>query len=216
MRQVRILIVDDHPIVRRGLKALLEAEPGLEVVGEASTAHEAVMLSGELLPDVVLMDLRLGSGDGIKATSELVRRYPSVRVLIVSSFGDEDTIAQAMKAGAVGYILKDADPEDILRAIHLAQSGYSLMHPKVAGRMFHGGDSRPGAMEPLEALTPREREVLSLMAEGLSNREIAMRLYLSEKTVKTHVSSIFSKLQVKDRSQAILLALRRREDNGWS
>lgn len=216
MRQLRVLIVDDHPIVRKGLKALLQTEAAIEVVGEAATAQEAVLLAGELLPDVVLMDIRLGAGDGIKATSELVRRYPTVKVLMISSFGDEDTIAHAMRAGASGYVLKDADAEEILRAIYMAGSGYSLLHPRIAGRILQGPSSGSTETDTLGVLTPREREVLKLMAQGLSNREIAQRLFLSEKTVKTHVSNIFFKLQVKDRSQAILYALRRESGGSWS
>ncbi len=216
MRPLRILIVDDHPVVRKGLRALIEGETALQVVGEASTAQEAVLLAGELLPDVVLMDLRLGVGDGIRATSDLVRRYPSMRVLMISSFGDEESIVRAMKAGASGYLLKDADSEEILRAIYLAGSGYSLLHPRVVDRILPGAGSQPEGSDTLRSLTPREREVLDLMADGLSNREIAERLFLSEKTVKTHISNIFSKLQVRDRSQAILYALRHRAERGWT
>ncbi len=215
MRRVRVLIVDDHPIVRRGLRSLLDGEEDIEVVGEAGSAQEAVLLSGELLPDVVLMDLRLGTGDGVKATAEVVRRYPSVKVLVISSFGEEDTIAAAMKAGASGYVLKDAEGEEILRAVYMTGLGYSLLHPRVADRLLagRGHDREP---YPLEMLTPREREILQLMVDGLSNREIAQKLFLSEKTVKTHVSNIFAKLQVRDRSQAILLVLKGRTAEGWS
>ncbi len=213
MDPLRVLVADDHPLFRSGLRALLAAVPETAVVGEATTGEEAVALTAELLPDVVVMDLQMPGVSGIEATRRVLDRSPDVGILVVTMFEDDHSVFAAMRAGARGYVLKDAEEEDILHAIRAVGRGEAIFSPAVARRVIdffsgarsvEGGRALPARAFP--ELTDREREVLDLIAQGLRNPEIASRLYLSPKTVRNHVSSIFAKLQVADRSQAIVRA----------
>jgi NarL family two-component system response regulator LiaR len=209
---IRLLLVDDHPLVRRGLQAVLAREPDFEIVGEAEDGDAAVALATDLLPDLVLMDLRLGRVDGIAATAAIRAAAPSVRVLVVSSYEEDEQIFAAIRAGASGYLLKDAPPEKLVMAIRAVAEGYALMSPVVARKVM-GEFGRPAppdrsATAALASLTEREREILTLLGQGRTNREIADELVLAEKTVKTHITNIFSKLHVRERTQAALLAVR--------
>ena len=207
MDQIRVLIADDHPVFRFGLRALLQAEPGIQVVGEATSGAEAIELAGRLAPDVVLMDLNMPEINGIEATRRIVREHPQIGVLVITMF-DDDSIFTAMQAGARGYLLKGAEGEDTVRAIRSVASGEAIFSPSVAQRLI-GYFAAPRPSTPAQAfpeLTERERDVLGLIAKGLSNPAIAERLVLSPKTVRNLVSSIFGKLQVADRAEAIIRA----------
>ena len=212
MSPLRILIADDHPLFRSGLRALLGAVPDTTVAGEATTGEEAVALAAELQPDAVVMDLQMPGVSGIDATRRILDTSPHLGILVVTMFEDDYSVFAAMRAGARGYVLKDADEEDILHAIRAVGKGEAIFSPVVARRVidfFTGTRSEFEHAVPVRAfpeLTDREREVLDLIAQGLSNPEIASRLYLSPKTVRNHVSSIFAKLQVADRAQAIVRA----------
>jgi DNA-binding NarL/FixJ family response regulator len=204
---VRILVADDHPLFRKGVRALLSAQPDLEVVGEATTGSQAVALTEGLQPDVVLMDLQMPDGSGIDATREIARVSPNVRVLVVTLLDDDDSVFAALRAGARGYVLKDADEADIVRAIRAVAEGEAIFTPAVATRVLHYFASlHPLSPLALPVLTEREREILGLIAGGHPNPWIARQLGLSPKTVGNHVSNIFSKLQVADRAEAIIRA----------
>jgi DNA-binding NarL/FixJ family response regulator len=213
MNKIRVLIVDDHHIVREGLRSLLETEPNIEVLGEAKDGEEAVNLTVDLNPDVVLMDIRMPVMNGIEATGEIKTRVPTSRVIILSSFDQEEEVFEAIRCGASGYVLKDVIPDQLVRAINTVADGYSLMSPQIARKLQNEfqriARPRAGNGEEDTPLTPRESEVLALIAQGYNNREIANSLSISEKTVKTHVSNIFDKLQITARSQAVLYAARR-------
>ncbi len=204
---VRVAVVDDHAIVRAGLIKLLDAEPGLEVAGEASDGLEAVELVQETRPDVVLMDVRMPRLDGIEATRLVIEASPATRVLVLTTFGLEEYVFAALQAGASGFLLKDAVPDHLLAAIRLVATGDSLLTPSLSRRLVET-NARPaiGAGSRLDELTPREREVFQLLARGLSNAEIAAELVVSDATAKTHVASILTKLGVRDRIQAVILA----------
>ena len=213
MDPVRVLIADDHPLFRSGLRALLGAVPDMAVAGEATTGEEAVALATELQPDVVLMDLQMPGISGIEATRRVLDQSPRIGVLVVTMFEDDYSVFAAMRTGAKGYMLKDADEEDMLHAIRAVGKGETIFSPAVARRVidFFTGVRRSEAERAVPArafpeLTSREREVLDLIAQGLSNPEIVARLYLSPKTVRNHISNIFAKLQVADRAQAIVRA----------
>ncbi len=204
---IRVLIADDHPVFRGGLVALLGRMESVEVVGEASTGREAVRAASELAPDVVVMDIQMPELNGIEATREIVKSLPQVAILILTMFEDDDSVFAAMRAGARGYSLKGADHVEILRAIEALADGEAIFGPGVAKqvmRFFAGAASL--SPQPFPDLTEREREVLELVARGLSNPEITRRLVVSPKTVRNHVSNIFFKLQVADRAQAIVRA----------
>ncbi len=205
---IRILVAEDHPLFRKGVVALLESVSDFEVVGEAKTGEEAVELAGELSPDVILMDIKMPGMGGIEATRELSRQIPSVRVLVVTLFEDDESVFMALKAGARGYVLKDADEEEMIRAIRAVGHGETIFSPAVAERVLAFlAAPRPAAhKEAFPTLTDREREILGLIAEGRNNSEIARRLFLSPKTVGNYVSNIFTKLQVADRAEAIIRA----------
>ena len=212
MSQLRVLIADDHPLFRSGLRALLGAVPDTTVAGEATTGKEAIALAAELQPDVTVMDLQMPGTSGIDATRRILQTSPHLGILVVTMFEDDYSVFAAMRAGAKGYVLKDADEEDILHAIRAVGRGEAIFSPAVARRVidFFTG-ARPETERPVPArafpeLTAREREVLDLIAQGLSNPEIATRLYLSPKTVRNHISNIFAKLQVAYRAQAIVRA----------
>lgn len=206
MNSIRILIAEDHPMFRFGIRALLSAEPGMEVVGEATNGQEAVSLAASLKPDLILMDINLPELNGIEATRQILKQNQELNILIVTMFED-DTIFAALQAGARGYILKGAEGEETLRAIHAAANGESIFSPAVAKRLaqFFAQSSTPGR-QPFPELTDRERDILKLIAQGLTNNAIAERLSLSPKTVRNQVSIILSKLQVTDRAEAIVKA----------
>jgi len=208
MEPLRVLVADDHPMFRHGMVALLEAAPELTVVGEAATGDEAVNLATELQPDVILMDIRMPGVNGIEATRRIVYTSPHIRILIVTMSDDDASIFTAMRAGARGYVQKDAQKADMLRAIRAVGSGEAIFSPGIASRLMDFfAEPRPAAPAlAFPELTDREREVLELIAEGYSNTEIAARLVLGANTVRNYVSNIFGKLQVADRAQAIVRA----------
>ena len=203
---LRVLIADDHPIFRDGMRALLDSVPDTEVVGEAATGDEAIAMTAELQPDVVLMDLQMPGIGGIEATRQILHASPHVRVLVVTMFEDDYSIFTAMRAGARGYVVKGAKPEDMLRAVRSVGSGDAIFSPAIAVRLidFFSAPKPSVPQQTFPELSEREREILDLIAQGASNSEIAERLVLSPKTVRNHVSNIFSKLQVADRAHAII------------
>jgi len=207
--RIRVLIADDHPVVRKGLHALLATESDIEVVGEAADGREVIAKAGQLQPDVILMDLVMPEVDGIEAIRRITPRQPETRILVLTSFAADDKIFPAIKAGALGYLLKDSSPEDLVQAIRQVHRGESSLHPAIARKLLQEL-SRPAERPPTpEPLTEREVEVLQEVARGRSNQEIADRLVISEATVRTHVSNILSKLHLASRTQAALYALRR-------
>jgi DNA-binding NarL/FixJ family response regulator len=206
-RPLRLLIVEDHPLFRKGLEALMRAEPGIEVIGQAMDEAGGVELASSLRPDVVLMDLQLRAGNGISAIRAIVADDPDIRVLVVTLFEDDESLFAALRAGARGYVLKDADEEEILRAVRSVAGGEAIFSPAVAARLLAFFSVVPRATpEAFPALTDREREILDRMAKGHDNGRIAHDLSLSTKTVANYVSTIFSKLQVADRIHAVLTA----------
>jgi DNA-binding NarL/FixJ family response regulator len=205
MDTLRILIADDHPLVRKGLRSVLGAVPEFEVVGEAATGREAAERAAALQPDVVLMDLQMPGGSGIEATREVVRTSPQIRVLVVTLFEDDESMFTALRAGARGYVLKDAHEEDVVAAVRAVGRGEAIFSPSVANRLL-SYFAAPRPPEVFPTLTDREREVLKLIARGVSNAVIAKQLGLSPKTVGNYVSNIFGKLQVADRAEAIVRA----------
>ncbi len=207
---IRVLIVDDHTVVREGLRTFLELQDGIAVVGEASDGEQAVQRAAELAPDVILMDLVMPRLDGIGAMRALRDRSPSSQVIVLTSFLDDDRLMPALQAGASGYLLKDVEPAELARAVRGACAGEALIDPTVAARLLGNlsAPSRPRD-DGLEQLTRREHEVLHLIARGYSNKRIALELGVAEKTVKTHVGHLLAKLGVADRTQAALLAVRR-------
>jgi NarL family two-component system response regulator LiaR len=203
-----VLIVDDHAVVRRGLRTFLELQDEIEVVGEAEDGDEAVAAVEQLGPDVVLMDLVMPRVDGIEAIRQVRERRPATRVIALTSFIDDDKLFPAVRAGAAGYLLKDVQPQDLVAAIRTVHGGESLLHPAAAARLMAEVASDDGRAAPAALLTRREREVLVLIARGLPNKVIARDLGVSEKTVKTHVSNLLGKLGLTDRTQAALYAVR--------
>jgi len=207
MQKIRVLIVDDHPVFRFGLHSLLISLPDIEVVGEVTNGEDAISQTEELQPDIILMDINMPGLNGIEATRTIMQNHPQIGILMITMI-DDDTVFQAMQAGARGYLLKGADPEETVRAIRAVASGEAIFSPKVAERLinYFGQTNSTSSIEIFPQLTKREREILELLAQGLTNSAIAERLVLSPKTVRNHVSNIFSKLQVNDRSQAIIQA----------
>ena len=200
-----MLVVDDHEVVREGLRAFLELQDGIEVAGEATDGEEAIAVAERLDPDVVLMDLVMPKLDGLAAMRELRERVPRARVIVLTSFLDDDKLLPALRAGAAGYLLKNAPPPELARAVRAAHAGEALLDPVVAARLV---ETLAGDGDPLDRLTPREREVLELIGRGFPNKRIARRLEVSEKTVKTHVGHVLAKLGVTDRTQAAVVAVR--------
>jgi DNA-binding NarL/FixJ family response regulator len=224
--KIKILLVDDHAVVLRGLQFFLATQPDFEIVGEARNGKEAIEKVAETQPDVILMDLRMPVMNGIEVTSYLKIHYPQIKVLVLTSFSDQDHVLPALQAGAVGYLLKEMNPDQIVDAIRGSFSGNIQLHPEVTQKLMAQVNS-PASSVPaaapanasatppsdststqLEAITKREKEVLILIAQGLSNKEIASVLHIAEKTVKTHVSSILGKLNLADRTQAALFAVK--------
>jgi NarL family two-component system response regulator LiaR len=208
MTTIRVMIADDHAIVRKGIRALLSEAEGFEVVGEAGDGQQAVRMAEETRPDVILMDLLMPLMDGIEATRQITRRHPEARVLVLTSFAADNKVFPAIKAGAVGYLLKDSSPDELVRAIRQVQRGEPSLHPAIARKLLQEV-AHPAALEPApEALTAREMAVLRLVAQGLSNQEIADKIAVSEPTVRAHVSRILGKLHLASRTQAALYAVR--------
>ena len=203
----RVLVADDHALFRYGVKAMLASEDGFEVAGEAATGEEAVAKAAELAPDVVLMDIQMPGINGIEATRRIVRDNPDVGVVVVTMFEENDSVFAAMRAGARGYVLKGADADEVIKVVGAVAGGEAHFGPEIARRLMGFFSApKPAPAEAFPELTAREREVLDLMAQGLGNTEIAPRLYVSEKTVRNHVSNVFLKLGVADRAQAIVRA----------
>ena len=200
-----MLVVDDHAVVREGLRSFLDLQDGIDVVGEAADGVEAVERATELRPDVILIDLVMPRLDGLGAMRELRERVPEARAVVLTSFLDDERLLPVLRAGAAGYLLKNAPPAEVARAVRAAHAGEALLDPVVAARVV---ETLARDDEPVDRLTPREREVLVLIARGLPNKLIARELTLSEKTVKTHVGHVLAKLGVTDRTQAALLAVR--------
>jgi DNA-binding NarL/FixJ family response regulator len=208
MDKLRLLLADDHPLFRKGLRGLLATVPEVEVVGEAASGPEAVRLAAELRPDLVLMDLQMPEGGGLEAIRAIVAANPEARLLVITLFADDDSVFAALRAGARGYVLKDADEDEIVRALRAVAHGEAIFSPAIAARVMRYFASPPAAVprEAFPTLTDREREILNAIAQGHNNLAIAQSLSLSQKTVSNYVSSIFSKLQVADRAQAIVRA----------
>jgi DNA-binding NarL/FixJ family response regulator len=197
---IRVMVVDDHPLVRSGLMQLLSAEEGIEVVAGVTGGREAVEMVVEAAPDLVLMDVSMAGMDGIAATREILKRRPSTRIVMLTSYAEQETVMAALDAGATGYLLKDAEPEELVRAVRAAARGESPLAPRAARAVL----ASRGAKAPEGYVTPREGEVLDLVGEGLANKQIAQRLGISEKTVKAHLTSIFQRIGVLSRTEAAI------------
>ena len=209
LAMIRVLLVDDQSLIRQGLRALLELEPDLQVLGEAEHGQTAIALVETLQPDVVLMDIRMPVMDGVAATREIVERFAGTKVLVLTTFDDDEYVAQAMRYGAMGYLLKDTPSEELAAAIRSVHKGYTQLGPglveKIMARVPPAAPVPPASPPPSwNDLTPREQEVLKLIAKGASNREIAQFLYISEGTVKNHVTNILNRLNLRDRTQAAI------------
>jgi len=208
---VRVLLVDDHALVRNGLRAVLDTTDDCEVVGEAATGEDAVELAAVLLPDVVVMDLSMPGAGGVAATRALRARVPAARVLVLTTFADDERVRAALVAGATGYLLKDADPDDVVRGVRATARDEAPIDPRVAHGLLPADPAPAAAHDPSPAMPPRERDVLVRLARGLSNRQIATELGITERTVKVHVGSVFRRIGVADRTSAALWA----RDHGW-
>ena len=206
MSPVRVLIADDHPLFRDGMHGLLESVADTEVVGEAASGEEAVVLAKELEPDVILMDLKMPGKNGIEATREILDKNPDIGILVVTMLEDDDSVFAAMRAGALGYLLKGAAQDEVLRAIRDVANGEAIFGPGIARRVMGFFSKEQAPPQAFPELTEREEEILTLIARGRSNQEISTELFLSLKTVQNHVSNIFRKLQVADRTQAAIRA----------
>jgi two-component system, NarL family, response regulator LiaR len=204
---IRVLVVDDHAVVREGLRTFLSLQDGIEVVGEACDGREAIAAAQRLRPDVVLMDLVMPRVDGVQAMRELRDHVPRARVIVLTSFLEDDRLLPAIRAGAAGYLLKNVEPSELARAVRTADAGEALIDPAVAARLV---DALASDHRPEQPLTAREQDVLDLLARGYANKRIARELGIAEKTVKTHVSHVLAKLGVSDRTQAALYATRNR------
>ncbi|MDJ0597345.1 MAG: response regulator transcription factor [Crocosphaera sp.] len=204
---IRILLVDDEKLIRRGLKALLTLETTLDIVGEANDGKTAIYQAETLQPDVILMDVRMPEMNGVIATKEICQRFPQIKVLILTTFDTDEYVTQALRHGAAGYLLKDTPSEELAQAIQAVHKGYTQLGPGIGQKVSQQLIISTAKPPPeLEQLTPREKEILQLIAKGSNNREIAQELYISEKTVKNHVTNILNRLNVRDRTQAAILA----------
>jgi DNA-binding NarL/FixJ family response regulator len=208
---IKVLIVDDQSLIRQGLKALLELETDLEIVGEAENGEIAVNLVEELHPDVVLMDMRMPIMDGVASTREIHHRFPEIKILVLTTFDDDEYVTAALQSGAMGYLLKDTPSEELAVAIRAVHKGYTQLGPGIVKKLLIQFpnipvDKTPSPPANLAELTPREKEVLQLIAKGASNREIAQKLFISEGTVKNHVTNILNRLNLRDRTQAAIIA----------
>jgi len=212
METIRILLADDHPIVREGLRALIATEPGMLVVGEAKDGGEALFKARSLQPDVILLDLVMPRKDGLAAISEITHDLPGARILVLTSFAEDEYVFPALKAGAMGYLLKDASPQELLEAIRTVYRGESSLHPAIARKVLREFTRPSDPPARATSLTEREGEILLLVAQGLSNKAIAEQLVVSERTVRSHVSNILQKLHLHSRTQAALYALK----EGWA
>ena len=206
---IRVLIADDHPVVRSGLRALIETETGMEVVGDAADGKEAIEKAGQLLPDIVLLDLMMPGVSGLEAIEGIHKHDPDIHILVLTSFDQDDLLFPAIKTGAHGYLLKDSSPEDLLRAIRQVSRGESSLHPTIARKLIREFSGSSRETNPAVPLSKREHDVLELLALGLSNQEIADSLTISERTARKHVSNILDKLHVSNRTQAALFAVHR-------
>lgn len=207
MERMRVLIADDHPFYREGVRTMLSTVPEIDVVAEASSGEEVIALAAEHQPDVILMDIKMPVLNGIEATRRILQADPSIGVLVLTMYDDDDSVFAAMRAGARGYLLKDATLDDVLRAMAAVQQGEAIFSPTIAGRLVgYFGRSQAALPPAFPELTEREYEILTLIAQRRNNAEIASTLFLSPKTVRNHVSNIFSKLQVADRAEAMLAA----------
>ena len=207
MEPIQVLIADDHTLFRAGIRALLNLFPDIQVVGEAATGEEAIAQAEMLQPDIILMDLQMPGVNGIEATRRVIQNSPNIGIIVVTMFEDDSSVFAAMRAGARGYILKEAGEEEVLRAIHAVAQGEAIFGPAIAQRLVHFfSRPHPEADRLFPELTDREREILDLIARGDTNAEIAQQLVLSPHTVRNHISNIFSKLQVADRAEAIIRA----------
>ncbi len=205
---IRVLIADDHHVVRRGLLFFLKTQKDIEVVGEAKNGQEAVELVEALQPDIVLMDLVMPEMDGIQATKKIKSKWPNMAILMLTSFSDKDHVLPAIEAGAAGYQLKDIEPDDLVNSIRQIIKGENIIHPAATSQLEETLREEENLPHVKNVLTPRERDVLAELTKGKSNREIAASLFVTEKTVKTHISNIFTKLEVQDRTQAALYAVK--------
>ncbi|MBN3909568.1 MAG: response regulator transcription factor [Nostoc sp. NMS1] len=208
---IKVLLVDDQGLIRQGLRALLELEPDLEIVGEAENGEQAINLVAEFQPDVVLLDIRMPIMDGVAATKEIQKRFPKTKILVLTTFDDDEYVSAALQNGAMGYLLKDTPSEELAVAIRAVYKGYTQLGPGIVKKLltqFSNGTPIQSTPVPstLTELTPREKEVLRLIATGASNREIAQELYISEGTVKNHVTNILNTLNLRDRTQAAIWA----------
>jgi NarL family two-component system response regulator LiaR len=210
MEAITVMLIDDHRVVRQGLRDFLELQDDIEVVGEASSGAEGVQLARDLLPDVVLMDLVMPGIDGVETTRQVKAVSPSSKVIVLTSFSDDNKVFPAIKAGAISYLLKDISPEELAHAVRAAQRNEAVLHPEVAAKLMQEFSAPRSDSPPVDQLTPREMDVLRLVAKGMSNKEIADTLIISEKTTKTHLSNILSKLHLADRTQVAIYALRKR------
>ena len=211
MERIRVLLADDHTLFRKGIRAMLEEMPDVEVVGEAATGREAVEKAGAMVPDVILMDIKMPEITGIEATRQVLQENPHIGIILVTMYDDPESAFAGMRAGARGYVLKEAEPEELRRAVDAAQREEVMLCPIIASKVLDYFRAEPLTATqqlPYEKPSVRELEVLQAAADGLTNKQIAERLVITEKTVKNHISNIFSKLNVNDRTQAILYALR--------
>ena len=206
--RIRVFLADDHAVVRKGIEALIGTEDGMEVVGSAANGEEAIVGAARLEPDVILLDLQMPHVSGLEAIAQIKERDPAARILVLTSFSDDDNVFAAIKAGALGYILKDASPHDLLVAIRNVHAGKGSLDPEIALRVIHELN-KPSRLPPTkEPLTEREMQILQLVARGMSNHQIAEELVISERTARTHISNILAKLHLANRTQAALYALR--------
>ncbi|HSL30283.1 MAG TPA: response regulator transcription factor [Anaerolineales bacterium] len=207
-KTIRILIADDHAIVREGLRALLATEPGLELVAEATDGVQAVSKANALKPDVILLDMVMPRMDGQEAIVEIKKNWPEARIIVLTSFSDDERVFSAIRSGALGYLLKDSSPHDLLHAIHTVANGEGFLSPTIASKVIREINQPPKLPPTKDPLTEREMEILKHVAQGMTNDEIAEQLVVSERTVRTHVSNILAKLQLANRTQAALYALK--------